>query len=144
MPFSTTYANEILNYTIAKTNALTAPSKVYIGLSSNDPEADNGTFTELQGGNYNRVLVSIKGESFPDYLSSASNREIGNVKQINWLKSTSAWPTAKGFGLFSAETGGTPFFYGKLDEPVEVPSGAVALFDPGTLKISFPATDITT
>ena len=115
MPFSNTYANNILGWAFGK-NSLANHSKVYIGLCSNDPEADNGTFTELTGGN----------------------------KQITWAKSTADWKQAKGFGLFATETGGTPYFYGKLKTPVTCASGEVALFDPNSLKISIAATDTET
>lgn len=142
MPFSDTYANSILNYLFAKTSSLTVPNQIYIGLCSNDPEAGGGTFTELSGGGYSRVLVSIKGETYPDVMGTATGRAIGNTKQINWTKATTNWATAKGFGLFTAATGGTPIFYGKLEEPVTCEAGAVALFDPATLKISFPETDV--
>lgn len=142
MPFSTTYANNILNWMFGKTSALSGHSKVYIGLSSNDPEADNGAFSELSGSGYSRVLIAQYGETYPDVIGSASARSITNPKQINWTKATADWLNAKGFGLFTAEAGGSPYFYGKLDNEVEVPTGAVALFDPNTLKISFPTTDI--
>lgn len=142
MPFSTTYANNILNWTFGKSTGLSGHTKVYIGLSSNDPEADNGTFTELSGSGYTRVLISQYGETYPDVIGSASARSITNPKQINWTKATADWLNAKGFGLFTAEAGGSPYFYGKLDTEVEVPTGAVALFDPNTLKISFPTTDV--
>lgn len=141
MPFSTSYANSFLNYTFAKTTGLTAPNVVYIGLCTNDPEADGGTFTELSGNGYARVLISQKGETYPNVIGSASNRAITNTYQINWTKATAAWTTAKGFGLFSAATGGEPFFYGKLAADVTVPEGAVALFDPNALSISFLETD---
>lgn len=148
MPFSTTYANNILNWMFGKSNSLSSHSKVYIGLSSNDPEASNGTFSELSGNGYHRVLISQSGETYPDFISSATNRSITNPKQINWTKATADWPNAKGFGLFTGETGGQPYFYGALTDSngnkteIEVPTGAVALFDPNTLKISFPTTDI--
>ena len=141
MPFSNNYANDILSYTLAKTASLSAPSAVYIGLCTNDPEADGGTFTELSGGNYSRMLIVSRGASYPDVIGSAASRSITNVKQINWNKATTDWAVAKGFGLFTAVSGGTPFFYGKLDNPVTVVSGAVALFEPGTLKLSFATTD---
>lgn len=144
MPFSDSYANQILNYTFAKAASLTAPSAVYIGLCTNDPEASGGTFTELSGNGYSRVLISQKGETYPDVIGSASDRMIQNTKQINWTKATGDWAEANGFGLFSAASGGTPFFYGKLDSPVNCVAGAVALFDPNTLKISFPTTDTST
>lgn len=142
MPFSNAYANELLDYTLGKVaNISTAPTNIYIGLSSNDPEADGGTFNELSGNAYARVLVSIRNQTYPDLISRASDREIKNIKQVNWNKATGDWGTPKGFGLFSQETGGSPFFYGKLDSTDNVSAGAVALFDPGAFKISFPTKD---
>jgi len=150
MPFSDSYANQILNYTFAKTASLTAPAAVYIGLSANDPEASNGSFSELSGGGYTRVLISQKNETYPDVMNSASGRAISNGKQINWNKATLDWPRVRGFGLFTASSGGTPFFYGKLelteeqeaDGGILCEAGAVMLFDPQTLRISFPTSDV--
>lgn len=152
MPFSATYANAILNYTFSKTKELAAPEYVYIGLCTNDPEASGGTFNELSGGGYSRVLISIREETYPNVIGFASNRAITNQYQINWTKATLDWARVKGFGLFSSPTGGSPFFYGKLELTAEqeaaggmlCEAGAVMLFDPQTLKISFPTTDIST
>lgn len=155
MPFSTAYANEILNYTLAQTkNILTdAPLRVYIGLSSNDPEADGGVFNELSGGGYARVLVSDReGVDELNYFGDASGRQISNTKQINWNKATTDWPTVHGFGLFKSNkaTETQPFFYGKIQpvgedgvaqEGLTVPRGAVALFDAGMLRLSFSTHD---
>lgn len=142
MPFSTTYANNILNFLLAKTASLSAPSAVYIGLCTNDPEADGGTFNELSGGGYSRVLISQRGASYPNVIGSASARAITNQYQINWTKATLDWDEAQGFGFFESANGGSPFFYGKLEEPVTCVAGAVALFDPQTLRISFPTSDV--
>lgn len=150
MPFSTDYANNILNYLFSKTATLTAPSTVYIGLCTNDPEADGGAFNELSGGGYARVLISQKGESYPNVIGSASGRAITNTYQINWAKATLDWARVNGFGLFAAPTDGVPFFYGKLDLSEEdaaaggllCEAGAVMLFDPQTLKICFPTADV--
>ena len=142
MPFSVTYANNILNYLFSKTKSLSPPALVYIGLSTNDPEADGGTFNELSGNNYARLLLSSKDSTYPNFFSTASNRNIKNDYQMVFNKATGDWETANGFGLFSSETGGTPFYYGKLDAPVFVPAQAVALFDPGTLSITLPDTDV--
>lgn len=142
MPFSTTKAAEILNYMFSKTStSLSAPDNIYIGLSTNDPEADGGAFNELSGNNYARVLVSKKGAAYPDYISSTSGRTIVNSKQIVFNKASAKWETAMGFGLFTAATGGSPFYYAKLDSDVTVDGGAVALFDPNTLSIGFATTD---
>lgn len=144
MPFSVEYANNILNYLFAKTSSLTPPSTVYIGLSTNDPEEDGGTFNELSGNNYARLLLSARGQTYPNYFGNAVNRNIKNNYQMVFNKATGDWATAYGFGLFSSPTGGTPFYYGKLAQPVFVPAQAVALFDPETLSITLPSSDFTT
>lgn len=143
MPFSTTYANNILNWAIGRSGALSAHDKVFLGLCSNDPEASGGTFTELSGKGYSRVLIYQNGEEYPALMNAASNRAITNGRQINFTKATgSAWATAVGYGLFTAASGGDPFFYAKLKSPVDTPVGAVFLFDPGELKIDFQTTDV--
>lgn len=142
MPFSTVDANKILDWAIGKSAALSAHSKVFIGLCSNDPEASNGTFTELSGKGYGRVLINQFGETYPGIMSAAANRTITNSKQIGFTKATDDWATAYGYGLFTEETGGVPFFYAKLKNPVNTPAGAVFLFDPNELKIDFQTTDV--
>jgi hypothetical protein len=149
MPFNDAYSNNILNFIFGK-SSLTAPTTVYIGLCTNDPVADGGAFNELSGGNYGRVEIvkKVSGTDVHSFINNASGRAITNGKQINWLKATLDWELAKGFGLFTSETGGTPFFYGALELTeaqqaaggLEVVTGAVALIDPQTLKISLPVT----
>ena len=143
MPFSTTYANNILNWAVGRSNSLSSHSKVFLGLCSNDPEADGGTFNELSGNGYGRVLLHEYNRDYPALMTSAANRAISNGKQIGFVKATAAWATAKGYGLFTAESGSAaPFFYAKLKNPVDTPEGAVFLFDPGELKIAFQTTDV--
>lgn len=147
MPFTTTYANNILNILFAKTASMSSPAAIYIGLCKNDPVADGGTIEELSGNGYARVLVSQKGETYPNVIGSAANRAITNTYQINWTKATGDWNEANGFFLSSSPTVGETasiIFYGTLEEPVTCVAGAVALFDPQTLKISFPGTDVET
>lgn len=145
MPFAESYANNILNYIFGKTKTLTAPTDVYLALSSNDPEADNGTFTELSGGGYEREHICTTNGLYPDKMGAPTGRVIANKKQINWNKATANWPDIKGFALFSAPTGGTMLYYGKItnaEGKLSINSGAVALFDPGALKISLSSVDV--
>lgn len=140
MPFSTTVANQLLNWTLGKGSAsLTTINQVWIGLCTNEPE--DGNFQEVTGDTYERVLIGQSGEMYPDVLGTASDRTIKNTKQINWTKAKVNWSTIKGFGLFSSKTGGSPHFYGSLEEPLNVEAGAVALFDPEAFQISFPTKD---
>lgn len=149
MPFDTLTANAILNWALGK-GSLANKSKVYIGLCTNDPEADGGTFNELSGDTYERVLISQYNQAIPDFIGSASGRQIYNQKQINWTKATQAWPAANGYGLFAEPSGGTPFYYAKLDLTEEqaaaggvvVEARAIMLFDPQAMKISFTTTDV--
>ena len=151
MPFTNTYANNILDFAFGK-KSLTTPSKVYIGLCSNNPEETGGTITELSGGGYSRILISQYNSEYPGLMNSADVRAIVNGKQINWTKATLDWARVNGFFLSSSATVGETssiFFYGALELTNEqkaaggllVEAGAVALFDPHTLKIEFPATD---
>lgn len=145
MPFNDTYANQLLDWTLGqRAVTLSQFSEVYIGLSTNDPEADGGVFEEFEGDTYERILIAKTNASYPDCIGNAANRSIQNTKQINWTKATVNWAAdtgINGFGLFTAKTGGEPYFYGKLDDVLRVAAGSVALFDPGALKISFPTSD---
>ena len=152
MPFCDDYANNILKWLFGQSSSLTPTrhSVLYLGLSTNDPEADLGTFNELSCNTYERLLIVNNGSEVGNYIGDVSDRAVTNIKQINWTKATANWDKANGFGLFTAPTGGTPIFYGKLDlTPTQeaaggllIETGAVALFDPGALKISFSTTDI--
>lgn len=142
MPFSTSESNNILNWALGKTGALSAKSKVYIGLLTNDPEASGGTCTELSGDTYARVLISQYNEDYPAVIGTASGRTIKNSAQINWTKAAATWPQVKGIALYTTPTGGSPFYYAKLKNALTVEAGAVALFEAGNLQISFSDTDI--
>lgn len=143
MPFNTTYANKILDWAFGKSAGLSPQEHVWLGLCSNDPEADGGTFNELSGNGYARVLVSQYNNDHPDFIGTATARAIRSVKQIGFTRATGgAWVAANGYGLFTQPTSGAPFFYAKLKQPVTVPDGAVFLFDPGDLKIDFQTTDV--
>lgn len=146
MAFSTSYANSILNYLFGKTTSLTAPSTVYVGLCTNAPETDGGTFTEVTNEWYERVIIIQRGTGntsttyYTDLMTSASDRSIENEKQIAWNKALDE-VTVKGFGLFNSATGGTPFYYGDFEAPITVASGAVLLFSPEQLKVIFDTKD---
>jgi hypothetical protein len=142
MPVGVTDSNNFLGWLFAK-NSMNNKNKVYIGLSSNDPEADGGVFNELSGDGYARELISQYGESYPNKIGSPSNRKITNTAQINFTKFT-AQKIAKGIGFFTAETGGTPYMYFKLSNSggtLTIPAGAVALFDPNTFVLALGDTD---
>ena len=141
MPFSDTYANNILNYLFGG-GSLSAPTQIYLGLH-------RASGAEISGGGYARVLIRKSGSSYPNVMGSASGRAISNNAQINYNKATTDWGYIGGFGIYTTKTNGEPIFWGDLELTEEekaagglfVEAGSVALFDANTLKITFSETD---
>ena len=144
MPYSVEKRNEFLKLTFPSLNStsVSAPTKLYLGLSANDPVADGGTFNELTCDTYARVLIARKGEDLPDYMSSVASGKIYNAKQITFNRATVAWTQVKGIGLFENVTGGTPIFYSTLKTPVDTAPNQIFTFDPNTFVIQFADTDV--
>lgn len=149
-PYDDSNSNSLLDWTFGRAK-LAEKSRVYIGLCTNDPVADKGVFNELEGKAYKRKLINVyAAQDHYNYISPASARSILNGEQINYTKAAEDWDPVNGIGLFITETGGTPYYYGRLELTEEqaaqggvvCPAGALFLFDPQTLKVSFPATDV--
>ena len=137
----------------------------------NNPVFDTSTtalgFTELSAktgdvsNGYARVLVArrttsgsttIVDTAFP-HIGSAADRGIQNDYQINWTKATVDWERGNAFAISGSPTVGETsgiYFVGGLDLSeadkaaggLLVEAGAVALFDPETFRIEFPAEDV--
>jgi hypothetical protein len=75
-------------------------------------------------------------------VGTAENRVIKNIAQINWTKATQNWPEVKGIALYTAKTGGVPFYYSKVPNPFITEAGAVALFEAGNFQLSMLGTDV--
>lgn len=142
MPYSIAKRNEFLQLTFPTSSVTNSPNELYLALCSNDPVADDGTFTELSGDTYARVLLKRKSDTLPDYLSSVSNGKVYNEKQIVFNRATTAWTQAKGIGLFTAKTGGSPTFYATLKTPIDVAANQIVTFDPNTFVVQFADTDV--
>lgn len=126
----------------------------FVELSATTGEASNG---------YSRVMVArrissgsgnsyVNDSAFP-HIGSAADRGIQNDLQINWTKATIDWERVNAFAIASSsEVGETDsiYFVGGLDLTetdkaaggLLVEAGAVALFDPATFRIEFPAEDV--
>lgn len=148
MPFTTSEANTLLNWMLGKTSALSGKGSVYIGLLTNDPEdkddAGIGVCNEIKTSDveeYHRVLLHQFNNDAVDLIGNADGRVIKNKAQINWTKAKSDWPLVKGIALYTAKSGGSPFYYAKLKNPLSVEKDAVALFEKDQLQIGFKDTD---
>lgn len=146
MPFTTAICNDILSlYFGDKTSLSSGSTDLYLALCTNDPEADNGSFNELSGNNYERVWLATKNANarWPVYMADPVGRSVQNQEEIHFNKATpAAWSTANGFGIFNDEAGGTLLYYAKLDDPISCAANDVVVFDPGDLKIAFATEDV--
>lgn len=102
--------------------------------------------------NDNGVTTTEIDTMFPQ-LGSAADRKLKNTMQINWTKAAVDWDRINAFALSTysnvGETAGI-YFVGGLTLTEEdkaaggllVEAGAVALFDPESFSIEFPAKDV--
>ena len=68
-------------------------------------------------------------------MEAPTNGKTLNKQIIYFPEATADWGTVTHFGLFTSATGGTPFLWGALSDPVNIPSGYVPLFRAGKLSI---------
>lgn len=104
-------------------------SGIYIGLSTTEPNENGGNFTEPSTANgYKRSKL--------DVMTSASDGQTQNSDIIFFALSREAgWGTITHFGVFTTQTGGTPYYTGELTTAVQIPAGYIPIFDIGALKI---------
>lgn len=106
MPFTTAMANSVLYENFHGDAEGGDKRKVYIGLSSTAPSEDGSNFTEPEATKttgYHRGEIGSK-------MAQASNRQIQNntVCYMSLLRADLG--TVGYFGLFTAKSGGVPFF----------------------------------
>jgi hypothetical protein len=90
----------ILNCYLNQTN-ITAPTAIYLGIFSADPNDAGAGGTELTGNGYARVEVT---NAFP----AATTGNVSNNVVIDFPAATGAWSAGTSLGLFTASSGGTP------------------------------------
>jgi len=117
--------NKILDH-ILGTTAFTAPTTVYVGLSTGSFGDDNSG-TELTGNNYSRVSVA-----FDDAASGTAD----NTSAIEFAAATGSWGSVGFFGLFDASSGGNLLIHGAFTAAKTIASGDVLKIDAGDLDIS--------
>lgn len=115
MGFTTSKASDIL---------LSIFKNTYIGLHVGDtaPNADGSGFIEpASSWGYERASIGT--------LNTSIAAQIANDNIIFFNESIGqGYGTATHFGVFSAKTGGTPFFIGELAYDMEIGAGYVPIF----------------
>lgn len=111
MGFTTSTANDILK---------TRLSGCFVGLSTTEPTASGGNFSEPVGGGYERASIGT--------LNVSIDAQVANDAIIFFNETLGSWGTVTHFGLFSKKEGGTPFFTGELTQPVTINAEYIPIF----------------
>jgi len=122
--------NKILDH-ILKVASFTAPSYVYMALSTADPTEDGSGIAEPSGFGYVRVSVP--------YWSAASARATQNVELITFPEARGSWGIITHFALYDAIITGNMLAYGALTDPITVGNSDSISFGAGMVDIVAPA-----
>lgn len=104
----------------------TAPSNVYLGLSTGSLGDDNSG-TELTGNNYSRVSVSF---------GAAASGTMSNDAAIEFAAATGSWGSVSHWGLYDASSAGNLLVHGSFTTAKTIASGDVLKIATGDLDIT--------
>ena len=141
-------ANTLLNEFFARgdRNSLIPTSTAcYIGMSTTVPTVnDSGVITNFTEPasvtGYSRARLGLYGNEATRLMDAAKKGSITNGSNFIFFDEATVgqggFGELKWFGLFSAQTEGSPILAGELTTPVTVPAGNVLIFRPKNLTVS--------
>lgn len=132
--FTDSVETQILNHFTNKA-AWTAPTSLFIGLSSTTPNEAGGNITEPTGGAYARVATvaadwNTATGTAPVSATTATVRTFPTAT-ADWLLGVNLTNAV----LFSASTAGTALAYGALATPKPVLNGDTPNFPAGSIVV---------
>ena len=108
------------------TASTTAPSAVYLGLSTGSL-ADDNSGTELSGNNYSRKAITF---------ASASSGSIASNASVEFDPATGSWGDVSNWGIFDASSSGNLLFHGAFTASKTIATGDILKVASGSLTIS--------
>ncbi len=108
------------------TASTSAPSAVYLGLSTASLNDDNSG-TELSGSGYTRKVITF---------ASASSGSIANNSAVEFPTATGSWGDISHFGIYDASSSGNLLFHGAFSASKTIASGDILKVASGSLTIS--------
>ncbi len=112
--------------------AYTAPTTVYMALSTTTPTDAGGNVTEPSGNGYARVAIGNNSTNW----NAASGGTVTNKTAITFPEATGSWGTVTHFVLYDAATAGNALIWGALTASKAIGTGDTASFAAGALSIS--------
>ena len=151
-----TYGTKIMNAlfnTALKTsdNTVSFPTSPYLALFTTNPASDGSGYEEPSSTEYTRILLSSKGATQKNLLTTATVEQgtdddadklvasVTNQELIFFPEAeTSGWGDVYGFGVFTTPTPGegTPYFWGELTNSVTIDQGEIPIFRIGDFKVT--------
>lgn len=125
--------SSILSAMTGKSQYASIAATCYIGLLKS---VSNGAVEPDTTAGYGRTQLGYYQNGAGQLMGTPTNGKITNTQIIYFPEATDSWGTVTHFGLFTSASGGTPFLWGALSEPVNIPAGYVPLFRVGKLAIS--------
>lgn len=126
MPFTTLTNNNFLNAAHGKAT-YTAPTNLFVGLSTTLPTVAGTNVTEPVGSGYARVQVPAAS------FGTAASSSITNTAAVNFATATgSGWGTIGWVPVYDALTAGNLLFWAAITSQA-VPGGVAPSFAVGTM-----------
>jgi hypothetical protein len=117
--------NALINATLRNTS-YTSPATVYMGLYTSDP-TDANTGTEVSGGSYTRIAVT---------MGAPSNGVSTNSAAIEFPQAGGSWGTVGWIGILDASTAGNLLYHTPLDVSKTISSGDIFKIAIGSLSVT--------
>lgn len=138
MALSETCKASILNAMTGKSLNASIASTCYIGLVKNiSTSGESVAFVEPEASaGYGRTQLGYYQNGAACLMGTPKNGKITNDQIVYFPEATGDWGSITHFALFTSESDKTPFLWGALSSPVNIPSGYVPLFRVGKLSIS--------
>jgi len=108
------------------TSSTSAPSAVYVGLSTGSMGDDNSG-TELSGNNYSRKAVTF---------AAASGGSISSNAAVEFDAASGSWGTVSHWAIYDASTSGNQLFHGSFSQSKAIGSGDILKIASGSLTIT--------
>ena len=108
------------------TASTTAPSAVYLGLSTASMN-DDDSGTELSGNGYARQAITF---------ASAASGSISSNAAVEFPAATASWGTVSHWAIYDASSGGNQLFHGAFSTGKAIGSGDILKVASGSLTIN--------
>ena len=125
MSFSDYLEGKIVGHVFGGT-AYTAPTTIYVGLSTANPDEDASGLAEPTGNGYTRKAVTW----------STSGSTATNNGAIEFDTATASWGTITHIGLFDAATSGNMIAYAALSASKAIDTNDIFRIPDGDLDVS--------